>query len=170
MRAGRKITKSIPDWAYVAGGATAAVGLYALVSGRVAWAYERGVPTGLILLRKVQGHLLSLKVAAAFERMAAHAARDGVQLKITSGFRTMPEQLRLWLASKIPGANFVAARPGFSNHQNGRAIDISVGGNNPHSREYTWLARHARAYGFVNTGKNYSKVEYWHWEFTPSVA
>ena len=49
-----------------------------------------------------------------------------------------------------------AARPGFSNHQIGRALDIDLD-----SDSRAWLGAHARAHGFYRTVKG----EPWHWEF-----
>ena len=56
------------------------------------------------------------------------------------------------------------ARPGFSKHEQGRAIDFTWGGasistqNNP---GFAWLAQHAPKYGFVNL-----ESEPWHWSIT----
>ncbi len=70
------------------------------------------------------------------------AARDGLTLHLASGLRTQDEQIALrrdyvidksragdmtWIMI-ADSSNFkpVTGRPGYSNHQNGRAIDISV--------------------------------------------
>ncbi len=53
------------------------------------------------------------------------------------------------------------ARPGFSKHEQGRAIDFTFNGASIQSRDssaFVWLARNAPAYGFVNL-----ESEPWHW-------
>jgi LAS superfamily LD-carboxypeptidase LdcB len=56
------------------------------------------------------------------------------------------------------------ARPGFSNHQNGVAVDIQVNSSTS-SPVYVWLKMNAKAYGFINTGASFKPPEFWHWEF-----
>lgn len=69
---------------------------------------------------------------ARFEefRRAAHA-RHGIRVRIVSGFRTRAEQEYLWKGYQrklagIPGNTHfnLAARPGTSRHESGRAIDM----------------------------------------------
>lgn len=53
------------------------------------------------------------------------------------------------------------ARPGFSKHEQGRAIDFTFNGSSIQSQNsaaFVWLARNAPAYGFVNL-----ESEPWHW-------
>ncbi len=53
------------------------------------------------------------------------------------------------------------ARPGFSKHEQGRAIDFTFNGATIASRDnagFRWLATHAPKYGFVNL-----ESEPWHW-------
>lgn len=53
------------------------------------------------------------------------------------------------------------ARPGFSKHEQGRAVDFTIGGSSIQSQDsagFRWLAVHAPAYGFVNL-----EAEPWHW-------
>jgi hypothetical protein len=51
-----------------------------------------------------------------------------------------------------------AARPGLSNHQSGRAVDISF---NRASGAYEWLEANAMTFGFKRTVRG----EPWHWEY-----
>jgi hypothetical protein len=46
----------------------------------------------------------------------------------------------------------LAAKPGYSNHQNGRAVDVSTS---------SWLFANAAKFGFVRTVPS----EDWHWEY-----
>lgn len=97
--------------------------------------------------------------ANAFYYMERAAARAGVSLVVNSGFRTMAQQRYLYncyLTKKCNNGN-LAARPGYSNHQGGIALDIST--RNP--RVFTWLKNNARRYGYVRTVPS----EPWHWEY-----
>jgi LAS superfamily LD-carboxypeptidase LdcB len=148
-------------WPWIAG-----AGVLALLGGGAAVyavAYKNGQPIGKLKLVKVAGRLVSEPVAQAFLAMREAAKSVGVDLVLTSGFRTMEEQQRLWEAYQN-GTGNLAAQPGYSNHQNGTAIDIKVW-SSFQSPEYLWLAANAKRYGFVNTGKNFSQPEPWHWEY-----
>ncbi len=98
--------------------------------------------------------------------MVEAAAGAGIAITLNSGFRSYPEQKHLHdgFVKKIPGFN-LAAKPGFSKHQNGVAFDIPVAGGagNP---TYDWLRKHATAHGFVRTVSK----EPWHWEYDPQRA
>jgi LAS superfamily LD-carboxypeptidase LdcB len=125
-------------------------------------AYKNGKPLGQIKLTVVDGVSVETITAQAFRAMQAAAKAAGVHLTLASGFRTMEEQERLYRAY-LAGTGNLAAKPGYSNHQNGIAIDIGVRSSFT-SPEYLWLAANAADFGFVNTGKNFSQPEPWHWE------
>jgi len=86
-------------------------------------------------------------VAAAFDRLAAAARRAGLQLSVTSGFRSNAEQARLFAAH--PDPKWVA-RPGKSLHRLGTELDLGPPG------AYGWLAANAGRFGFV---KRYAWAE-----------
>lgn len=119
-------------------------------------AYKAGRAYSIQVIH-VGGKPVSKTTGHAFLRMqsAAHAA--GVRLSLTSGFRTQAEQTRLYNCYKSKRCNNgnLAARPGYSNHQNGAALDLSTS---------TWLARNASKYGFVRTVSS----EPWHYELRGS--
>lgn len=121
---------------------------------RRATGYVRGRPIS-ICVTIVDGKLLEVNTAAAYRRMQAAARRAGVSLRVVSGFRTMDQQRYLWNLYRS-GRGAVAARPGYSNHQSGRALDL----NTSSPGVYNWLVRHAAAYGFHRTVPS----EPWHWE------
>jgi hypothetical protein len=91
-------------------------------------------------------------VAAAFDRMAAAARRDGHALVVSSGFRSDAEQAELW--ERHPDPTWVAP-PGRSLHR--CATDLDLGP----SSAYSWLAANARRFGFL---QRYS-WEPWHYGF-----
>jgi hypothetical protein len=95
-------------------------------------------------------------VAVAFDRMAAAAARAGVRLSITSGYRSDAEQARLFAAN--PNPRWVAP-PGTSLHRYGTELDLGP------PTAYGWLATNARRFGFV---KRYP-WEPWHFGFGPDT-
>jgi hypothetical protein len=87
-----------------------------------------------------QGQRMRPDVAQAFDRLAAAAAADGIQLTITSGFRTNAEQAALWKVH--PDPKWVAP-PGESLHRLGTELDLG-----PPSA-YAWLAANAPRFHFV---------------------
>jgi len=100
---------------------------------------------------------VEVRTARAFLAMRAAAADAGVKLELASGFRTAEEQRELYRAWR-KGVGHKAALPGRSNHQSGRALDIS-GTAMPGT--LAWLEANAASFGFERTVKN----EPWHWEF-----
>ncbi len=107
--------------------------------------------SGLLAYR--QGKPMRPDVAAAFDRMAAAAAADGVALVINSGFRSDAEQQALW--NQNPDPRWVAP-PGTSLHRCGTELDLGP------PAAYGWLAANAARFGFV---QRYS-WEAWHYGYT----
>ena len=120
--------------------------------------YVNGSPRKIRVSSVGNGKVMRADAAAKLNKMKAAARRAGVSLSVVSGFRTMAQQRSLYAAYKAGRGN-LAARPGYSNHQGGTAADLNTGGYS--SRSYKWLARNARAYGFVNDVRG----EPWHWTF-----
>jgi LysM repeat protein len=116
---------------------------------------------------------IEVTTACAFARMYAAAARDGVNIKISSGFRTVARQNYFWNCYKTGSCNGgnLAARPGTSNHGRGKALDLNTSCGKQYSsrppsacrnsRVYTWLAANGASYGF----KRSVQKEPWHWEY-----
>jgi hypothetical protein len=100
-----------------------------------------------------QGKPMRPDVALAFDRLAAAAAADGIDLIVVSGFRSNAEQARLFAAH--PDPHWVA-RPGTSLHRLGTELDLGP------AAAYGWLARNAGRFHFV---QRYS-WEPWHYGFT----
>ncbi|HUS11150.1 MAG TPA: M15 family metallopeptidase [Pyrinomonadaceae bacterium] len=109
---------------------------------------------------------ISSDVAEFYLALVNAAEKDGVLLPLKSGFRTYPKQESLYngFIKKLPGFN-LAAKPGFSNHQDGYAYDFEISAYEGNPR-YDWLKAHGPAHGFVRTVNK----EPWHWEYRPEVA
>ncbi|WP_434384855.1 peptidoglycan-binding protein [Melittangium boletus] len=128
--------------------------------GRTVTGYVNGVPRQINLSKIPNGKEMRSDAAAAFNRMHAAAARAGINLHVNSGFRSMAEQQELY-RKYLNGTGNLAAKPGYSNHQGGIAVDINVGGTG--TSTYKWLAAHGAEYGFKRTVPS----EPWHWEYRP---
>jgi len=109
-------------------------------------AFSRGKPIGPIQINKVDGVWMEAKTAQAWLAMKAAAAKAGIKLIANSGFRDMADQIRLYGLYKA-GLGNIAAQPGYSNHQSGRALDIAVG-KSWSSPESLWLEANASKFGF----------------------
>ncbi len=129
-----------------------------------ALAYFSGKPSSIEVESLGQGDfVMRADAARAFRAMALAAAAAGVQLKVESAFRTQEEQTRLFGLYQA-GTGNLAARPGYSNHQSGIAVDIAVQSSFT-SLPYLWLKANAPRFGFINTGSSFSQPEPWHWEY-----
>lgn len=118
-------------------------------------AYENGRNIGRIQVTNIDGKPVELRTAQAFERMRDAAARDGVNIRVVSGFRSNQEQAALY-QRYLNGTGNLAARPGHSNHQNGRALDL----NTSDASVLRWLNQNGSRFGFARTVPS----EPWHWE------
>ena len=87
-----------------------------------------------------QGKRMRPDVAQAFDRMAAKASDDGLELIIVSAFRGDAEQARLFAAH--PDPKWVAP-PGQSLHRLGTELDLGPPG------AYGWLAANAERFHFT---------------------
>lgn len=101
------------------------------------------------------GKQISAKIADQYDRMVAAAKADGVDLRITSGYRSRAEQEHLYALYKAGKGN-IAAKPGTSNHETGTAIDFA---NTPGA--YAWLKKNAPKFGLHNF-----PPEPWHYSLT----
>jgi D-alanyl-D-alanine carboxypeptidase len=107
---------------------------------------------------------LDAGLLAALRQAAIHAANDGVELVVDSGWRSAEyqEHLRREAVRKY-GSEQKAARwvatPDTSAHVSGDAVDVGP------SNAAAWLARHGAAYGLCQTYAN----EPWHYELHPQA-
>jgi len=130
--------------------------------------------------RNPDGRILRLtpRAAAAWRRMQAAAAKDGIALLPISGFRSIARQTRIIRSHLAKGRplddllRYVAA-PGCSEHHTGRALDIAsarhpvLDAGFARSREFKWLVHHARRFGFrlsyPRNNRHDIGYEPWHW-------
>ena len=94
--------------------------------------------------------------AAAFRAMADAAKADGVSLRSVSAYRSYETQTGLYNRYvSIDGkanAERYSARPGYSEHQTGLALDINTASISAHfenTAEYAWLRAHCARFGFL---------------------
>jgi hypothetical protein len=117
--------------------------------------YTHGSPFTITVVH-ADGRDIEIATASMYARMQRDAAKAGIALRIVSGFRTMESQKQLY-QMYLNGTGNLAAKPGYSNHQSGHALDL----NTSAPGVYSWLANHAAAYGFKRTVPS----EAWHWEY-----
>lgn len=132
----------------------------------------------------VNGATLTTEAARAYERMSMAAAAAGLPLRVTSSYRSYQNQVstyNYWVAQNgAAAADTVSARPGYSEHQTGLALDLAADGCAlecfARSAQSTWMLAHAAEYGFINrypaglesiTG--YS-AEPWHYRYVGIVT
>ena len=121
-------------------------------------AFSRGKQVGQINVVPMDGKQVKDTTAIAFEAMKLADFKDQHILTVISGFRSQDKQQSLY-SQYLAGTGNLAAKPGYSNHQDGRAIDTNpeVGNN------YAWLAKNGASFGFCRTVPS----ERWHWEYRP---
>jgi LAS superfamily LD-carboxypeptidase LdcB len=138
-------------------------------------AYVRGQASQIQLSPIGDGKYLRSDAAQAFQTMQQAAKRDNIGLRVNSAFRTNAQQTREYNRYLKEKKDFQeskgktkhpvkAARPGYSNHQNGIAVDIPVGALKFKSPIYRWLTDNAARFGFSNTEGRNAK-EAWHWVY-----
>jgi D-alanyl-D-alanine dipeptidase len=99
---------------------------------------------------------------ARFTVAQSFARADGVNLSITSGFRTLERQKMLFDREvEIRGSEREASKwvlpPQFSHHPQGLAIDVNYPGDQPGAY---WLERNGSRFGLCRVYAN----EWWHFE------
>lgn len=123
--------------------------------------------------------------AAAYTSMHAAAAKDGISLWVSSGYRSDERQSELFEREvteyrKTYGTLSVAeayaarsvARPGYSEHATGLALDLNgVLDDFDKTAAFRWLDQHAQEYGFIlrypkdKQDVTHIKYEPWHYRY-----
>lgn len=121
---------------------------------------------------------LTPSAARAWMRMRAAAARDGIDLRAVSSFRSVDVQLAILRGKLADGQTIgeilrVNAAPGYSEHHSGRAIDLTTPGCAPLEEEFerspafAWLTENAGRFGFSLSYPRGNPqgfaYEPWHW-------
>lgn len=105
--------------------------------------------------------------------MMQNARNDGLDLRVNSAYRSYRRQDEVYRANT--NTVFItkperAARPGYSEHQLGTAIDVSLYPSNGQAG-YDWLRENAYRYGFVLSYPDGAQdvteflFEPWHWRY-----
>lgn len=139
---------------------------------KIPWKYRFGYETDVIEIRS--------EVFDQFLKMWEDAYEEGIYLLVDSGYRSASEQDEVYrYYENLNGTKYadgIAARPGFSEHQTGLALDIYSKENSSAktfdtSTSFKWLSENAHKYGFILrypdgkdeiTGYNY---ESWHYRY-----
>lgn len=123
-------------------------------------------------LTTVGGITVASEIAGPLAALLAAAEVDGLHLG-GYGYRTYQDQVDLRRKNCPAGYDIFngssegcrppTARPGYSNHEKGLAIDFNSNGVSLSGggRAFQWLAAHAATYGFHNLPS-----EPWHWSTT----
>lgn len=110
-------------------------------------------------------------------RMLRDAQNDGMDLQITSAYRSFGDQTAIksgYVFVYGSGANAFSADQGYSEHQLGTAVDFVTAGNPSltisfeNTAAFKWLEQNAHKYGFTLSyprGNAYYQYEPWHWRF-----
>lgn len=92
-----------------------------------------------------------------FETLCNDARSEGYEIRGMSAYRSFDRQTAIYdsyvKSSGEQEADTYSARPGFSEHQTGLAVDV-MGGDTPYSqfkstKESTWVNENAYKYGFI---------------------
>lgn len=127
------------------------------------------------------GHRLTASTTDALVRMSADAAADGIQLLVSSTYRSYARQAELYAywVSELgqEEADRVSARPGTSQHQLGTTVDFGcICDEFAHQPAGRWIAENGWRYGFSLSYPNgYEPVtgyayEPWHFRYVTPAA
>ena len=122
------------------------------------------------------GSGLTVEMLSAFNKMAAAAKADGLNIFIVSGFRSYSYQENLYnryaARDGAEKADTYSARAGHSEHQSGLAADVnSVSNSFSETPEAIWLSNNCYQYGFIlrypeeKTDETGYQYEPWHFRY-----
>jgi D-alanyl-D-alanine carboxypeptidase len=111
------------------------------------------------------GERLRADAAVAFvELAAAYQQALDEEICVTDGYRPLAEQQQLRRLKPR-----FAARPGYSEHGWGLAVDLSCGVQSFRTRQHAWLVDNAGDYGWFLpewAQRGGARPEPWHWEYS----
>ena len=141
------------------------------------------VPKDLVTIdakyRNSYNHQVRSIVKENYQKMAEDMFKIGLHPTVTSSYRSYSTQKILYdaevAANGVTYADKYSARPGYSEHQTGLAIDVKDGSGNyaffKNSDEYKWMKDNAHKYGFIlryPEGKEHITgyaFEAWHYRY-----
>ncbi len=152
------------------------------VTGRRHLPYAESAPQTLVALDT--GIQVRKNALEPLTRLLQAAQKDGVPLKVATGFRSVETQRGVYESgAKKKGISprsyaWWTAPPGFSEHHTGLAVDF-VDPGKPRTNfrpstfskteAFAWLKTHAKAFGFeLSFGQNSGfrvAFEPWHWRY-----
>lgn len=105
----------------------------------------------------INGMYLEEECMLAFVKMAKEASSSGLNLRAISTYRTYDYQKKLYnnyvKNDGVTNADTYSARPGFSEHHTGLAVDIdnikTSYTNFESTNEFKWMLENAYKYGFI---------------------
>lgn len=119
------------------------------------------------------------KAQAALVQLLAAAQKDGIILRVESGYRSNSYQKKIFSRMLGEGRDFddiirYVAPPGYSQHALGTAVDFYPSNwrfaNLP---EYSWLKKNGQKFGFRETYPKNNTLHYpweaWHWCYADQV-
>ena len=118
------------------------------------------IPDDLVKIKdeyvKTDGEIeIERNVARAFYDMAEAAEEDGMELMVSSGYRSYEDQEEITNTYlELYGQKYVdnyVAKPGFSEHQTAMSLDVASKSVDTfvNSDEYVWMMDNAYKYGFI---------------------
>ena len=127
---------------------------------------------------------MASEARAAFAALVDAAARDGLRIWGVSPYRSYDRQRSIYnsyvSAHGQAEADTYSARPGWSEHQTGLAVDVAVRGYSygtfDGTPESAWMREHAHEYGFIlryGEGMDYITgymYEPWHYRYVGADA
>lgn len=125
-----------------------------------------------------QVYQIHAQVNPFLDRLLRMAKADGMDLLITSAYRSFADQMRIKNANAVrygtTKANTFSADQGYSEHQLGTTVDFATSKTGANFakfgdlKEFEWLKNNAHKYGFILSypkGNTYYVYEPWHWRF-----
>lgn len=108
-------------------------------------------------LKSFDGQLLREETGNAYKQMRADAAKQGLSIRVVSGYRTVEYQQGLYNrylgSDSRENVDRYSARPGHSEHHTGMAMDIFGSRDGlrefEHTPEYPWVRDNCYKYGFI---------------------
>jgi D-alanyl-D-alanine carboxypeptidase len=97
---------------------------------------------------------ISPEAQLAFKRMQGEASKSGLNLYISSGYRSYSYQVGLYdryvKSDGKEAADLYSARPGYSEHQTGLCFDLNtIDDSFAYTDEGIWVAENCYKYGFI---------------------